>query len=306
MFQLTSENQEALEAVVVKASAEHERVSYRSNGIYRRTFCLGDHDPSYPDLFIKYNDNGTRRSEAEMLQRIYTLACNDGDAAPHVPEPIHCFKGERALVYLVVRHIEREDVAPDVLVAKAASVVQWLRSKRYTADEPFGIQPHSLVHHRLFKDRKAPLPFTNVLAAEKYFNTALNRIRRPVEPIVEISLTSEDVVLTQSDMDESNFGVAADGRGILFDVATIRGLPLSLADYTLLRTTPFAKAVAECLFDPAEMEERLGTPTMKSLVEVRKQLRWTYDDSLGLDADGNVKYPPRLRSAPQPASIESA
>ncbi|KZS91634.1 hypothetical protein SISNIDRAFT_496485 [Sistotremastrum niveocremeum HHB9708] len=293
MFQLTSENQEALEATVVKASAEHERVSYRSNGIYRRTYCLGDHDPSYPDLFIKYNDNGTQRSEAEMLQRIYALACKDGDAAPHVPEPIHCFKGERALVYLVMRHIERQDVSPDVLVAKAASVVQWLRSKRYTAEEPFGIQPHSLVHHRLFKDRRAPLPFTNVLAAEKYFNTALHRIRRPVEPIVEISLTSEDVVLTQSDMDESNF-------------ATIRGLPLSLADYTLLRTTPFAKAVAECMFDPVETEERLGTPTMKSLVEVRKQLRWTYDDSLGLDADGNVKYPPRQRSAPQPASIESA
>lgn len=88
--------------------------------------------------------------------------------------------------------------------------------------------------------------------------------------------------MTQSDMDESNFVVAADGRGILFDVATIRGLPLSLADYTLLRTTPFAKAIAECLFDPVEIEERLSSTTMKSLVEVRKQLRWTYDDSLGM------------------------
>lgn len=39
MFQLTSENQEALEAIVIQASAEHKRVSDRSNGIYRHTFC---------------------------------------------------------------------------------------------------------------------------------------------------------------------------------------------------------------------------------------------------------------------------
>ncbi|KZS91625.1 hypothetical protein SISNIDRAFT_516278 [Sistotremastrum niveocremeum HHB9708] len=270
MFRLTSETQEALEAVVIQASAEHERVSYRSNGIYRRTFCLGDHDYSYPDLFIKYNDNGTQRSEAEMLQHIYTLACNDGDAALH---------GERTLVYLVMRHIEQANVAPDVLVAKTASVVQWLRSKRYTTDEPFGILPNSLVYHKLFKDRKAPFAFTNVSAVEKYLNT--------------------------SDMDESNFGVASDDRGILFDAATIRGLSLSFADYTLLRTTPFAKAVAECLVDPVEMEERLCSSNMKSFVEVGRQLRWTYDDELGLDADGNVNFSTLSTSTLQVVTIES-
>ncbi|KZT33873.1 hypothetical protein SISSUDRAFT_1065785 [Sistotremastrum suecicum HHB10207 ss-3] len=295
MFQLNPENQDALEDAVVRAAEEHERRSYRSDGVYSRYFYLGDHDSSYPGLCIKYTDNGTLWSEHDMLQRIYALACSDGDAAPHVPQPIHYFHRSPTMMYLVMSHIEQQSVPPTVLVAKAASAVQWLHSKRYTAEQPFGIVPHTPVYHKLFKDRNAPFAFTSVAAAEKYLNTALRRIKRPIEPLAEISLTTEDVVLTQSDMDASNFGVAQDGRAIVFDAASIRGLPLSLADYTLFRTTPFATAVAECLFDRKEIDKRLCSPNLKSLIEVRRQLSWTYDARLGLNSDGDCVARPRTR-----------
>ncbi|KZT33877.1 hypothetical protein SISSUDRAFT_376070 [Sistotremastrum suecicum HHB10207 ss-3] len=216
-----------------------------------------------------------------MLQRVYALACGDGDAAPHVPRPIHCFERSPALVYLVMDHIEQVDVPKAELVEKAASVVQWLRSKRFSVEEPFGLMPDFPVYHKLFRWRRAPLTFTDVAAAERWFNVVLRKIRRSREPLAEISFITEEVVLTQSDMHASNFGVASDGRGILYDAASIGGFPLSLANFTLLRTTPFAAAVAQHIFDPEESAQLLTSPNMKSLVAVRKQLTWTFDDRFG-------------------------
>ena len=92
---------------------------------------------------------------------------------------------------------------------------------------------------------------------------------------------NEDVVLTQSDMDASNFGVGLDGRAVLFDAATIQALPVTLANFTLLRTTPFATAVSQHVFDADKMVTRLASPSLKSLAEVRQFLSNTFDDSLG-------------------------
>ena len=92
---------------------------------------------------------------------------------------------------------------------------------------------------------------------------------------------NEDVVLTQSDFDASNFGVGLDGRAVLFDAATIQALPVTLADFTLLRTTPFATAVSRHVFGAEERAARLNSPSMESLAEVRQFLSKTADDSLG-------------------------
>ncbi|KLO07943.1 hypothetical protein SCHPADRAFT_627328 [Schizopora paradoxa] len=117
-------------------------------------------------------------------------------------------------------------------------------------------------------------------------------MKRRWEPIADISFATEDVVLTQSDMDPSNFGVAADGRPIIYDAASIRGLPISLADYTLLRTTPFARVVAGCLFSRDDMLACWGSPNLVSLAEVKKYLGGAFDDTLGLDANGDVPSAP--------------
>ena len=92
---------------------------------------------------------------------------------------------------------------------------------------------------------------------------------------------NDDVVLTQSDMDASNFGVGLDGRAVLFDAATIQALPVTLADFTLLRTTTFATAVSQHVFDAAERAASLVSTNLESLAEVRRFLSMTSDDSLG-------------------------
>jgi hypothetical protein len=83
-------------------------------------------------------------------------------------------------------------------------------------------------------------------------------------------------------MDASNFGVGPDGRAVLFDAATIQALPVTLADFTLLRTTSFATAVSQHVFDPYKRAARLASPSLLALAEVRRFLSMTFDDTLGM------------------------
>jgi len=98
--------------------------------------------------------------------------------------------------------------------------------------------------------------------------------------IANINLMGDNVVLTQSDMHPSNFGVAPDGRPVIFDAATIQALPETLADFTLLKTTDFARAVSAYVFNPVEMEVLLASANFTSLAEVRIYLS-RGDDNLG-------------------------
>ena len=91
-------------------------------------------------------------------------------------------------------------------------------------------------------------------------------------PITQLSLTGDDVVLTQSDMDASSFGVALDGRAVVFDAATIQALLMTLADFTLLRTTNFAKAVSTYVFDAHERATLLASSNFEALAEVKNHL----------------------------------
>ena len=117
-------------------------------------------------------------------------------------------------------------------------------------------------------------------------------------------------MLTQSDMHACNFGVAVDGRPVVFDVATVQALPATLAHFTLLRTTKFAKDVGAQLLSVREQVALLTSPNFDSLWEVRDRLRMGTDDlgkfwrlivraslgadihspsTPGVDKDGNIK-----------------
>lgn len=80
--------------------------------------------------------------------------------------------------------------------------------------------------------------------------------------IPDISIADESLVLTQSDMDNSNFGVDSAGRPVILDFGEIGWLPESLALFTLFKTTGFANAVAGQLFDP---EEAVGLKAQRNL-----------------------------------------
>ena len=83
---------------------------------------------------------------------------------------------------------------------------------------------------------------------------------------------NDDVVPTQSCMAPANFGVDLDGRAVLFDASTIQALPVTLADYSLLRTSLFGKAVSRHVFGDEEMAVRLSAPSMNALAEVRQEV----------------------------------
>jgi hypothetical protein len=171
MFFSTPEDQSALELAVERAAALHEQRSYSPATGYTRVFHLGDFDASHPDLTVKYNDNGTVEAENLTLQYLYSLACKDGDAAPHVPEPVHYFDGPHCLRHIAMRRIKVCVVSDDQLHTKAAEAVLWLRSKRPPAWTLFGPMGKSYADHSVFQSSTAPLMFTSVLAAERYLNT---------------------------------------------------------------------------------------------------------------------------------------
>lgn len=171
MFRSTSEGQSALELAVERAAVLHEERSFRSDGKYTRFFHLGDFDPSYPDLSVKYTDHVTMEAENLALQYLYYLACKDGGAAPHVPQPVHYFNRPDNFGYMVMGRIKLCVVSDDQLHTKAAEAVLWLRAKRPPAWTLFGSMGKSYARHAIFQDHTAPQMFGSVAAAEQYLNT---------------------------------------------------------------------------------------------------------------------------------------
>ncbi|KAI0037799.1 hypothetical protein FA95DRAFT_1578590 [Auriscalpium vulgare] len=286
------DSESVLQRAVVRAAELHEEKSYGS-GIYTRVFHLGDYDDSdasYHHLSVKYNDQGTTKAEMAALKFLYALACKDGDAAPLVPQVVHSFYCPHGLGYIVMKRIELRTVPDHELYAKAAEAVLWLRAQRPPPMEVFGSLGASYARHAVFKYFEAPLKFTGVAAVQRYFNTVVNRVRilrRGTLKIADVFFEGEEIVLTQSDMAPSNFGVSSDGRAVIFDAATIQALPVTLADFTLLRTTPFATAVSKHVFGD-ERAMRLASPNLASLAEVRRLLFMAADATFGVDEDGNT------------------
>ena len=171
MFHSTPENLRALELAIESAAALHEKKSYRSDGKYSRFFHLGEFDAAYPELSIKYTDHVTLEAENLTLQYLYTLACEDGDDAPHVPRPVHYFYRPDSFGYMVMGRIEQCVVSDRELYTKAAGAVRWLRAKRPPAWILFGSMGKSYARHAVFQYGTAPWMFRSVAAVEQYLNT---------------------------------------------------------------------------------------------------------------------------------------
>ena len=70
--------------------------------------------------------------------------------------------------------------------------------------------------------------------------------------ITNVCIAHDPLVLTQPNMDTSNFGFDAVGRPVVLDSGEIGWPPKSLDLYTLFRTTAFTQTVAVHLFSPDE------------------------------------------------------
>ncbi|KAJ6458925.1 hypothetical protein C8R47DRAFT_994895 [Mycena vitilis] len=276
--------------IVKEAAALHEERNRLKGKPYNRLFHLGDFNVSYPDLSVKYNDHDVMESESITLELLSNRARKDGDAAPHVPRWLHYFapKNRYDWGYMVMERVAVREVPYKELCAKTADAVRWLHAQCPPPMKPFGSLGGHYARHTIFKNTIAPTRFKGVAAADMFFDHVIRRIgNRPWNPAwsadSKFSLADDDVVFTQSDMDASNFGVDTNGRPVIFDAATIQALPVTLADFTLLRTTDFAKDVAKHVFneDEEKLEARLEEPISRSLASVRNWLYMYAESPLG-------------------------
>ena len=87
-------------------------------------------------------------------------------------------------------------------------------------------------------------------------------------------------MLTQSDMDPSNFGVDTAGRPVIFDFGQIGWLPESLANYSLLGTSTFASGVSAGVLRDS-LRTVAESPNVKSMGVVRMHLGMSFSHDLG-------------------------
>ncbi|KAI5893396.1 uncharacterized protein SCHCODRAFT_02666503 [Schizophyllum commune H4-8] len=264
----------ACEQEIVAACAQHE-LAHAQKIDYRRCIPFIIDDTRY---FVKFGDTLSFASEAATQKELSKAARSDQDA-PRVPAIHHIFAHEH-LTYAVMEFVETAEVPMEALVQKVAAAVLWLRRQPAPPGVALGPLGGGRAWHRIFKDSCAPLPFTSSAALERFLNKAISSIRRRQPSIADISIADEPLVLTQSDMDPSNFGVDTAGRPVIFDFGQIGWLPESLANHSLLGTSPFASGVSAGVLGDG-LRSVVESSNVKSLGAVRVFLGTTFSHDLG-------------------------
>ena len=150
----------ALEPAIVAACADHEKDMFKVPD-YRRLI-------RFAGFFIKFGDTRCFPSEVQMHDRFAKVTEKDL-TAPRVPLIHHSFKHGH-FTYAIIEPIQLVPVAEDVFVQKVADAVLWMRSQPCPAGVTLGPLGSGPACHEVFKDYRAPLPFTSVVALEKYLN----------------------------------------------------------------------------------------------------------------------------------------
>jgi len=197
----------------------------------------------------------------------------------------HTFQ-HQDLVYAVIEFVETMKVSADIFIDNVAAAVLWLRRQPVPHGVVLGPLGSSPAWHGIFKDKYAPLNFTSVVALERFLNKAVSTLQRRQPDLAKISIAGEPLVLTQSDMDPSNFAVDVTGRPVIFDFGEIGWLPESLANFTLLRTSRLAAAVSARVFHDC-LGSVAASSNLASMCAVKTYLGTGFNGDLGLDMDGN-------------------
>ncbi|KAJ6534885.1 hypothetical protein B0H19DRAFT_1184392 [Mycena capillaripes] len=273
----SSTNFAALEPDIVSACAQHERENENDRN-YRRCLPFGKY-------FVKFGAYSSFYPEVVTLIYLADLAKSDA-SAPRVPQVYHFFRNNGRMVYVVMEYIDLIHVSAETLAPKAALAIRWMRSVPAPHNVVLGPMGDGRARHVVFKNCEAPLDFVSPGALERYLNKAIAKLRQRSPTVADVSIAHEPLVLTQSDMDASNFGVDATGRPVVLDFGEIGWLPESLDFYTLFRTTAFARKVAAHLFSPDEATRLCAQPNLASIAGVRTLLGQAAGPSLNLDNNG--------------------
>lgn len=234
---------------------------------------------------VKFGDSWCFLAEAMTQREIGRVAERDPSSAPRVPIVYHIFQDEQR-TYAITEFVETINVERDIFVTKVATAVLWLRRQPAPPGVVLGPLGSGFAWHSIFKRKHAPLPFTSVEALERLLNQAVSYMQRQQPGLAKIRIADDPLVLPQSDMDSSNFAVDPMGRTVILDFGEIGWLPASLANFTLLETSGFARDVSVHVFGD-RLKSVVASSNLDSLYAVKVCLGTASRSNLGLDKDGN-------------------
>jgi hypothetical protein len=150
----------ALEPAIIAACANHEKDNHAVLG-YRRLILFANY-------IIKFGDSWCFSSEVQTHNHFAKVTEKD-PTAPRVALIHHIFKHEH-LTFAIIEPIQTILVAEDVFVQKVADAVLWMRNQACPAGVALGPLGSGPAWHEIFEGHCAPLPFTSVIALEKFLN----------------------------------------------------------------------------------------------------------------------------------------
>ncbi|KIM51729.1 hypothetical protein SCLCIDRAFT_18312 [Scleroderma citrinum Foug A] len=189
-------------AVIAECTKHKEQNS--QNADYQACVDIGT------EYFVKH---GVRRDlEPERATQEFIFAHSNTPDAPRIARIVHHFVDQRTM-YLVMERIKLQESPPDLL-ARAQKAVKWLLE--------------------LFKEFKAPFEFPVAEMLDRYMKKAYGLLSVTAwQKVSPVSVCGERLMFTQSDMDDSNFGVDEHERTVLMDFSEIGLLPETFVAYTL-------------------------------------------------------------------------
>ncbi|KAG9017989.1 hypothetical protein FRB90_012714 [Tulasnella sp. 427] len=203
----------ALKANIVEACAKHELVHWRDKD-YRACLSMGT------DYFVKFGNSDAIWPEFQTQSYIFDYArSNPHPDAPRIPQVVHHF-GDSRTKYLVMEFIPltAAPLSPD----RTAQALLWLSRVPPPLNHVIGPLGGGHICHQSFKDYKAPLLFSSVEALQRYMHKAYTLLSRQGQKRVSpVDISGDSLMLAQSDMRASNFGVDQNGKTVLMDFAEI-------------------------------------------------------------------------------------
>lgn len=261
-----------IRGAIIEACTNHKQQNWRKPE-YRACIPIGT------EYFVKFGASEILEPEAATQAHIYSYAESD-PTAPRIANVLFLFE-HGSTTYAVMEYIELVGPAdPD----RKAKALEWLSKVVPAPGHVLGPVGGGRIRHNVFKNGMAPLDFEDVGALERYFGRARQLLSNQGQRLMApISISNDRVMYSQSDMDDSNFGIDEKGRTVLLDFESIGLVPATLILSTLFRD-PTLRPVLASLLDTLELAGQISS--LKSLAAIRNSLWMVADPKLALGNDG--------------------
>ncbi|KAH8986802.1 hypothetical protein EDB86DRAFT_2224657 [Lactarius hatsudake] len=204
------------QAKVIAVCKEHEKQNWR-NYDYRACLYIGT------NYFVKYGNPKDLGPEPATQESIFNHAQQpQTPVPPRIAKILHHFVDDEATMYLVMERINLQ-VSPPDLATRIQEAIKWLSEVPLPSNPTLGPAGGGPIRHRFFK---APFNIPDVGMLDEYMKKAYGLLSVTVQQKVSpVSVSGERLMFTQSDMDDSNFGVDENGRTVLMDFSEVGLLP---------------------------------------------------------------------------------